>query len=281
MIEGKTITLRDRGCLLNGEESSYDQDSVSVSVYLTNSCNAECKFCCNPKKSGIAFDITKFQNFIKELETKAPIRKITFTGGEPAMEISRLQNCVEIARNSCNKIIICTNGFLLRNYRQPDISFLKLVDNISVSRHHWVQHKNDKLFCHWMGNPFVDIPFLDKVNISCNLIEGYVDSWYNMINMLEFASRQHIENVSFVKLMPVNQFCIQNRVDIDTNAIVDKVIRYTTWSHHVPRICNCSNYVYTAKNGMLIKFYIRENMCSNYNMGSYIIYRDNQIYDWY
>ena len=169
-----------------------------------------------------------------------------------------------------------------------------LVDNISVSCHHWDKKVNDQILGIVLegrhpkrlyptcdnDDIFYDFGYIKKVNLSCNLMKGYVDNVDKMKEMLEFANRKGIEEVAFVELMEVNDWCKDNKAIINYE-FGNNVLEYARWDFPADNVCGCKNYLYRTLDNSLIRFYIRGVRCPSYNKGSYMIYKDNQIQQWY
>lgn len=282
VVQGIEIPLKQKGCQCHPGTSLFDHQYVFINVYVTNSCNGTCKFCCNVNNTPFQFDLEKFKRFFDEVYSKIAIRKVTFTGGEPSLNFSALYDCIQYISGKCEQIVICTNGTLL----QYDLVFYPSITGVSVSRHHYDEDKNEELIGLRTGD-LIDLykrelwPSIgNKINLSCNLIKGYIDSVSEMYMFLEYASKCGIHNVAFVNLLEVNDYCKEHKTHIPF-IFDNRVLNYRKWEYFVPNICECSNYVYTAESGELIKFYIRNNLCRTYNMGSYIVYKNNTIQEWY
>jgi molybdenum cofactor biosynthesis enzyme MoaA len=233
------------------------------------------------ENANFEFDIHKFMAFIDEVIEKVKIMKITFTGGEPSLESYSLLKAIEYVKGKCENITICTNGTLLDgNLPITTEKILNLVDNVSVSRHHWDNQTNNKILGLDLDEDIFENDFIHKVNLSCNLIRGYVDSFEGMRNILEFANTKGIGEVAFVKLMEINPYCVENTIRVKVPDH-ESVLNYRTFSYPIKGICECKNYAYCTDNGNIVKFYIRQNLCPEYNMGSYLIYKNNRVQSWY
>ena len=290
-IQGVEIPMKEKGCLCDGKDSCWNGQYVTINIYLTNKCNGSCKFCCNVDNNNFEFDLDKFYLFINEVVSKVAIKKITFTGGETGLEIEKLEKCLEFIKTKTNaKTVVCTNGTLISEWhthkdRNMVDRAIKMIDHISVSRHHWDLDTNNAIIgLNYKGcrNNFLDnFPYMDKINISCNLMKGYVDSKDKMYDILEWASNSSIKEVAFVNIMAVNKWSEERKTDIDNLFDEKKVLKYCEWDYFVPNVCHCDNFVYRAKNSELIKFYIRNNLNSRFNKGSHIVWKYNMVQEWY
>jgi molybdenum cofactor biosynthesis enzyme MoaA len=244
-----------------------------------------CPFCCNIENDAFSFDYDKFKEFIDETASKIEINKITFTGGEPYLNAYDLYRCIEYVKGRCNQIVLFTNGLMLYNFmhnKQTAIAIYHLVDNISVSRHHWDATVNANLMlANYSDNIFAfNRGIMDKVNLSCNLIKGYVDNFDGMLRMLEFASEYNINEVAFVNLIKANDYCRDHFVDIKIPEC-KRILEYDGWDFPIADVCRCRNYVYIADNLQLVKFYTRANLSPDFNKGSFLVYKNNKLQSWY
>jgi len=276
VIQGVPVKTMTHHCIV-GDEELREQKSqwTDVSVYVTNACNASCKFCCNKNNKSFSFDFRKFKAFIDELVGKIEVNKITFTGGESSLNITQLIKCVEYTKPFCNNITVITNGTDLASLDHP------FIDNISVSRHHYDDEKNKEIFGVSHMDALETFSRKDRVNLSCNLIKGYVDCEEEIYKYLEYMSRVGIESTAFVGLMPVNQYCKDNYVDLHKMKFNERVLKYKTIRFKEPGVCRCNNYVYLADNEAIIEFYTRHNMCPNYQKGSLVVYKFNEVFNIY
>ena len=71
--------------------------TFKMSVQVTDSCQAKCKFCCNPGK-GLLLDVDKFKRDYEEISAKVSIDEVYFTGGEPMLYWSRIKECLKVIK---------------------------------------------------------------------------------------------------------------------------------------------------------------------------------------
>lgn len=109
-----------------------------------------------------------------------------------------------------------TNGIHLNELGQLVQS--GLLNNIALSRHGLTDKENQEIFKTNTIPTDEDIKaFVDKygqvIHLSCNLIEGYVDSPESVVDYLEKAASFGINDVGIVSLMNKNQYCKDKYVD--------------------------------------------------------------------
>lgn len=274
------LEFKTEYCALNDyKPSKVENKFVNIYVKAAEICQADCEFCVYHNKDQMwKFDIEKFKQTISTLiADNIEIRKVSFTGGEPSLNSIRLKDCISyIKQHSPNTfVVINSNGAWLNRLFDPIMP--TRFDIVSLSRHHYDDEKNKKVFRTTNVPTAKYIAELSKRNpgrlhLSCNLIKGYIDSKSEMIKYLEFASKSGIYDVGFVGLMPVNKFAEEHFVDLERIKLTDKqLVRNKEWRYG--KICKCSNYLYMPKKGsMLVKFYARYRCGYSVDMGSNVVF---------
>ena len=206
------IKIKDKDCNFNGKEGGFISPSVNLFVKVTDKCNANCLFCSN--KSSVCankFNIDKFRLCIDEIRNNfIKINKINITGGEPSTSIELTEKILTIIPDNIH-VHLNTNGllnesqYLMKNDRW---------DSISISLHHYDKEKLSELYHTKISDDalqFIDLPMY-KINASCNLIKGYIDSYSEIEKMLNFAISKNIRRIGFVSLMKLNYFFKNNYI---------------------------------------------------------------------
>ena len=277
-----TIKFKEFSCTdMYGNRNKLCNNQISLYIVLTRKCNAQCKFCeYNKGESNI--DLNKLEDTLIKLSKQCTLSTIHFTGGEPTLEIDKLKSGLKTIKNIDPLIItsVNTNGIKLK-----DLEDIDELDNISLSRHAILDSDNEYIFGTSSVPSYSDILSFknkDKLHLSCNLIKNYIDSESKVLNYLEFASKLSINDVGFVGLMPVNEFCKQHFTPVETLGIKesDKLIknRYFRNIHDNSgkTVCMCNNYLYLSDNMHLVSMYYRcaiENNC----IADYLVYDNNVL----
>lgn len=244
---------------------------VDFNVSMTNACNAMCQFCCNQGRPDFKFDVEAFKDFFDETREKIHINKVTFTGGEPSLRIRELNECLDHIGGKCTLVTVNTNGFRLGALDHPSIH------RIALSRHHYYDEINDGIFGIKIGNPLIGSSLKDRIAIVCNLIKMRIDCTKEAYNMLHFAADNEIEEMSFVGLMPVNEWSIRHLVPLESLNFTDNVLLTRELEYEVSGVCKCRNYMYVHRNGRLVSFYMRHNMMPKFDKGSRVVWENNKI----
>lgn len=233
---------------------------VNLYVKVTNRCNAACPFCSNSGcLEAISFDLPKLHECISEILDKGLVlNRICITGGEPSLcpdlttrivdEISKRDDC------SWTRLQLNTNGLTAQ---AQSLMRLPRWDSISVSFHHYNPKRLSELMGYDISEELLDFKGADraKMNLSSNLIKGYIDSAAEVEKMVEFAISKGVLNVGFVGLMDVNQYCRNHYVDI--KSIDFESIPYMSKvDERISLSCSCENYFY-KRDSSVVSIYVR------------------------
>ncbi len=186
------------------------------------------------------------------------INRINITGGEPSIVPNLVKEILEEFNQDNLKNIhihLNTNGLfpqsqlLMKNQRW---------NSISVSLHHYDTKKLSEIYGKEVSEKASNFENIDKnkINVSCNLIKGYIDSSTEIHKMLDFTLSLNIPRIGFVSLMKINNFCINHFVDFDDIAFETIPNVYYTNSLNRGSNCKCSNYLYN-KDARILEIYNR------------------------
>jgi molybdenum cofactor biosynthesis enzyme MoaA len=248
ILFNKEIDLKTHYCQnFNDALEPADVPYVNVQVKIKG-CNADCVFC-EFKEPG-TFDEDKYAEKLKLISDKVSIRKLNFTGGEPTLNIERLKRLIIKTKEIIPKVYIAinTNGYNFEKLFEEGID--KLVGNIQLSRHHYKDEINNKI----LGFNSVSkdtiksissgLEYKRLLNLSCNLINGYIDSKEEVFKYLDAASSMDVRWVGFVTLIPLNKYCEDNRIRFNDLNIFEseRFIMTKHWKYFDK--CQCFGYVY-------------------------------------
>jgi hypothetical protein len=250
-----------------------DNRDFDLVVYLTDACNARCDFCGNTV-IGFKFDFPKFEDFLLEAKSKVCIRRVKVTGGEPTLMIDSLMRCLQIIQDNLTvPVMLHTNGANVREATHPCIT------NVSISRHHWNHEANERIFkCKFKPDYISAYRDLHKVNLSCNLIRGQVDTETGMRKVLDFALETGVPLVGFVGLLPLTEAAKNSLVSVPVISGPD-ILPYENRSFETH--CSCAKYCYLSPDTRMLPFYARHNTCPSANFRGRIIYLNNRVQPWF
>lgn len=271
---GKDIILSDKWCMrppylppMNGYAGLLNKPFVNLYVKITDRCNAHCPFCCNDSEHTVSptpFNADKLLGIIHEIVSNGiKLNRISLTGGEPSLYpelvLDLLQRILESEKCAFTQVQLNTNGLnndSLTLMRHPRL------DSISLSLHHYDKEKISELYGRKIEfNPIAEIKDISgKLNISCNLIKGYIDSTKEIERMIHYAESHGIKTIGFVSLIRKNQYCEERFIDfrkIDLSTIPSLILSN---ERALLNICSCKNYLYTGKNNPIdVYFRINDN----------------------
>jgi len=288
---GKEIAIKSIGCNQSDIDGYKIAPAINLFVKVTNGCNAKCLFCSNAdtEESRETFNLKKLFVIIQEIQKQnIVVNRINITGGEPSLVPVLVQSILDECKKKVYENIhlhLNTNGLF---YKSQQLMKNNRWDSISMSLHHYNLEKLSDLY----GAPIPNNAFkfdgidINKVNVSCNLIKGYIDSAEEVLKMLDFAIDLGVPRIGFVSLMPVNNYCREQYIDFE-DVKLDAIPRvYFTKSMNRGKDCKCSNYLYN-RNLNVLEIYTRNYLNPEYCESSLVydgeylrqgFHKDNIIY---
>lgn len=250
---GKDIVLADRLCMQIHNPLAVSP-FVNLYVKITDGCNATCPFCCNGivhAASVHPFKADKLFDIIHEISDNGiKLNRICLTGGEPSLcpkiVLDLLQGIAESEECAFTQVQLNTNGLTKESI---DLMHHPRLDSISLSLHHYDRDKLSELYGRRITfNPLEGIKGMsNKLNISCNLIKGYIDYPKEIERMIQFADSFGVKTVGFVSLMRKNNYCEERFIDfrqIDLSTIPSLIL---SSERALLNICGCKNYLYMGE----------------------------------
>jgi molybdenum cofactor biosynthesis enzyme MoaA len=211
----------------------------------------------------LPFDHDKFRRIVDELMANGiMINRINITGGEPSVVpdiVNEILNHANDAKYQGIHLHLNTNGLTAASQK---LMTNQRWDSISVSLHHYNSAKLSEIYGISIAPESLSFHNIDinKVNGSCNLLRGYIDSPKEVEKMLNFAISIGLPRLGFVSLMRVNDYCRANYVDFSEIDFETIPHMYFTESRNRGADCKCNNYLYN-NDGKMIEVYMR-NYCN-------------------
>ena len=258
---GKQIAVKEFDCSLGTLNPERISPFVNLFVKVTNGCNARCLFCSNAdaKPTNKTFDIDKLEDIVLKLkEQSIKVNRLNITGGEPSVVSPLVENILQRMDGKVFDDIhlhLNTNGLLPQS---QELMRHPRWDSISMSLHHYDIDKLSELYgCKIPEDAFkFECVNMQKLNVSCNLIKGYIDNPEEAHKMLDFALELGIPRIGFVALMKVNDYCKERFIDLEDIHIDTIPHVYFTKSMNRGKDCKCSNYLYN-KDLKILEIYMR------------------------
>lgn len=262
----KKINTKDYHCSVNNNEpEQVEKPYTNIYVRMTNNCNANCSFCSfNSHSCTKKFDYKKFVSCINEIQKNVYINKVSFTGGEPTLNIKLLNKCISFIKSKTNAfIVVNTNGFNIKELvKNSDI------DSISLSRHHYNDDKNNSLFNSKQiisNNDLNELENKNKLHLSCNIIKNNIDTNIECYNYINYYCNIGIKDFGFVSLMKNNKFSINNHLDFDNIKLEEMQCSIINKQYNNSNSCKCKNMLVTTSNGNMCTVYFRYYINSSCN----------------
>ena len=258
---GKQIAVKEFDCSLGTLNPERISPFVNLFVKVTNGCNARCLFCSNAdaKPTYKTFDIDKLEDIVLKLkEQSIKVNRLNITGGEPSVVSPLVENILQRMDGKVFDDIhlhLNTNGLLPQS---QELMRHPRWDSISMSLHHYDIDKLSELYgckIHEDAFKFEEVN-KQKLNVSCNLIKGYIDNPEEAHKMLDFALDLGIPRIGFVALMKVNDYCKERFIDLEDIHIDTIPHVYFSKSMNRGKDCKCSNYLYN-KDLKILEIYMR------------------------
>ena len=268
----KKIELFDQEILVKDSLCGPSEDSVfkvepSLRLYIkvTDSCNANCKFCANGNCKDFGnLDLESLEFVIRYLKENNRLHSIGLTGGEPMINPQKLNDILnliwKIDKNI--QVQISTNGLNLReiaNFDNPNN-----LESIHISRHHYDDSKNIEIFQTDTIATTEDIMFLQDfltnkkiININTLVMKGYIDNLEEIKKMLDYVGDTGVYKNGFVSLMKCNDYSKEHFINF--NDIFNNLDQNFLLAHRffAKTYCECIDGVYSSKNAKLVEFYAR------------------------
>ena len=248
-VNGKQIAVKEYGCNLGDIPAHRIAPSVNIFTKVTGGCPARCPFCSNAGTEHVAssYNVDKLADFTKEFQKAGVIvNKINITGGEPSLVPDLVYTILDKFSTEQLRGIhlhLNTNGLLPQS--QEMMKHTRW-NSISVSLHHYDMQKLSEIYGIEIPEGALSFEGVDmkKMNVSCNLLKGYIDNADEVHKMLDFCIDRGITRIGFVSLMQVNDWCKKHFVDFRDIKLTDIPHVYFTRSMDRGKDCRCSNYLY-------------------------------------
>ena len=268
-ILGKEVALKSYVCSPDGVHYRPKEGGIrlQLSILLTRYCDAHCPFCiAAPTDDPRTLSLSALEKTLLLLKKEDCVRGISITGGEPFSRPELLNEAVSMIFRVFGygmEITIDTNGTGLQHLR--DIRELAHVDTVHISRHHWLDEKNEALFGRPMPSAeelreaIQSVGIRDLFVLNCMLLKGFVETPEDARRYLDFAIGTGAQKVSFITGTPVNDFVRRRRVAYEDVLRADDPSLLFTRGFQDYTFCRCQDGIYVSPQGRLIEFYGRHS----------------------
>ena len=230
-------------------KSDLFYNNPNLSIVIPGPCQAKCDFCFWYQKPTDPMWLAKLAYVLDTLPDC--FEQVSVTGGEPTLSPKYLMpvlDLLEARRGKYKKVVMTTNGIFLDKCIER---VNQVVDHVNISRHHWLQDENVKVF----GTTQVPDDeklaeyakaLKEKLTFNCVIKDMSIPDMYTYLNYAQKMGVQHIsfrqehgslESVAIEKHLEENQkktgvggcpVCRSSFFDVETgNGIMDVNVKYS------------------------------------------------------
>lgn len=185
----------------------------SIDVRFTKLCDNACDFCIEDMDGIPSLGKTNVDRMVKSVLLSVQNHgkdTVLILGGEPFLQPKLLLDFVSRIRDDVKNIYITTS--VPRQLDPYDVKIeciMDMIDGLNISLHHWDWERNNQILK--ARNNFDRIDVIeelawwwgDKIRLQCNLVKGGIESRDDVNNIVNLASKFHIEEVKFNELQGV------------------------------------------------------------------------------
>lgn len=266
-ILGKKVPVKNYICSVNGCEYCEKPADKKLELALspTSFCPGRCPFCiAEGTYQRSEYDLDRLRYILERLNEQKLVRGISFTGGEPFLNVKLLNDSVNTVFDVLGEdveVCIHTNGINID--RVNEIDKLELVSSIHISRHHYDDSLNRSIFgidvpnAELLKKTVADVGLERMFVYNCILLRGYIDSSSEIENFMEFSAETGVWKSAFIQCMDVNDFTAKHKISFE-EAMNEKNDRFMfIKSYRDFDNCHCQDGLYASKTGELLHFYTR------------------------
>lgn len=246
---------------------------LNLYIQLTPFCNAKCFFC-DTRNCNDNFNFEKLKIIIDELDKKINLGKIAITGGEPLLELDKLEKIIDNYKDKY--LTLNTNAYDIQRLKKVYSSFKE----IHISKHHYDNSKNNEIMkiktptlCDLYQNNLVE-----KTKINCVFQKGYMENKNNMVHMMELMSQYQLKELRCISLLPLTEESIKNYICLDDLMKECEVFTNDEYLYD-KQACKCFEFLYIAQNGQFVKNLIRQTYNDDYPCIKQFVYDGQYLYD--
>lgn len=272
-VLGKELRLKNYICSSDGVNYKQKPDDIQLqlSICPTSFCAAGCPFCISKNTKEKKFlDVKKLENVLNCLKNENLVRGISFTGGEPFTDVKLLNDIINMVFYIFGKdieITVTTNGSNL--HKIHEIEMLSYIDALHISRHHYDDRINSRLFGtrvptkKELSDILHSVSYKDLFVLNCMLLRDYIGTAHEVHKFLDFAIEVGAGKVAFMACSPVNDFAGKQTMDYTTVLREDDPSLLFTRGFQDFELCKCQDGVYASDTGEIIPFYGRNTNVSD------------------
>lgn len=264
-VFGQEIVVKNAYCTTDINTVIEAKPSLRLYIKLTDECLANCKFCANDNNKDLGtIDFSKLEFVIRYLLERGILHGISITGGEPMHDPTKLMKALSLiwGIDENIEVAISTNGENLREF--ADYDDVNKLESIHISRHHYLDFKNQEIFRTKRIATTDDIEYLqdnlsDKkiININTMVMKSGINNLEEIKKMLNYVSFINVYKNGFVSLMKCNDYAEEQFINF--NDIFQNLDDNFFLAHHFYscNYCECVDGLYLSNQDKVIEFYAR------------------------
>lgn len=264
-IFDEELLVKDYYCVDSPFKVKKTKPSLRLYIKLTDQCLANCKFCANSQSKDFGtIDLEKLSFVIGYLKDKDILHGISITGGEPMTNPTKLFQILDFIYtiDKDMSVSISTNGYHCREFKNYDK--VNNLESIHISRHHYDDRKNERIFHSKeiaTEEDIIDLQYhlKDKkiININTIIMQSGINSLKEIKKMLTYVGDLGIYKTGFVSLMKCNSYA--KKEFINFNSIFEHLDENFFPSHHFysKEYCECVDGIYLTEHNKLVEYYAR------------------------
>lgn len=266
-VLGTPVRVKSYACAQDGGAPIPVEGQVRLQLTVIPSswCMADCPFCiASPHDRMDSMDLKQLEKTLLMLKEADILRGVTITGGEPLADVRRVDRIVSMLFGIFGfdlEVTLDTNGCGIE--RLGEIRDLQHVDTVHVSRHHYDDEVNYRLFgtravpsAGTLKRAMHAVSYRDLFVMNCMLLRDHIGTAEEVHRYLDFAIETGAGKVSFITGTPVNAYMEQQRVEYEDVIRRDDPAFLLSRSFRDHEWCRCQDGVYCSEAG-LIEFYGR------------------------
>jgi MoaA/NifB/PqqE/SkfB family radical SAM enzyme len=166
----------------------------NFTVMVPGACNAKCNFCFWNHEDGKIKPPDNYLELLKETIDNLPeqtFRAVSLTGGEPTLS-KYLKPIVNVLKTrNWDRIVLTTNG------QRADLAIDAGITIINLSRHHYLDEENNKIFKAKMIDTATVSRLAGMVDLNINCIINDKTDYKFILKMCEYAKSVGLNKICF------------------------------------------------------------------------------------
>ena len=233
--------------------------------------------------------LSLFEKTLRGLAHANAVRGISFTGGEPFSDMELLDEAIHLCFEIFGygmEVTVTTNATRIMDMHR--IRDLQYVDALHISRHHYLDGRNQELFgtrvasAEELKEAIASVCYPDLFVLNCMLLKDWIGTPEEAHRYLDFAIGIGAPKVAFITGAKVNRFVTEQTFDFEEVLRAEDPAMLLTRGFKDYEYCHCQDGVYASEEGKIIQFYGRSTTGKPCPYSRGLVYSaDNLLLDGY